>query len=739
MNKTGRILIKEGDRPSSESGYSTGTIIIVFLTLTFLLGACSSYEATVERQEELRYESVMVQPSWKYQERTAQKFILPAIGAAAGAVYGSQTEFTYEGETFEGSENAAIWAGLGLLGGVVLNNVITNRQSRSHRAFNMSQDEEWLKSWNRATGSDYLIREEARNNALVLVPRARVMAIRQDYKKLEDDLTQARPSTNYGALQDWKRKLSEEYSILPPSEVRYIEELIAENEVKVASADLEVQLTTIEEMEPTYSTITTLLRLSRDLGTVYHRADAESQQRFNKQVQNKISTVLTEILPAEEQKVERVSRLMQGIEELNVLLKDFNRRYGMLRDHNLVDAVYEQFHNNKEEILIANAQQIVSQIDGATSIDQLETLETRYFMAIRSDGGEVSDLRSRLSQREEAIIAAERQKRIAAQSAAQRRAQAALAAENAALAAENAKLTPNSLSTNGLLNETLMTKMYRGEFSDINLERDDMRFAVLYSAYLKSFAQQCGSYLPDDKIEMTREVCNQWMVTRNGWGVETSRSCTGWRTISTDLFADRDMYRAKVELEVLQTSDTFRHAIGMMSADDPLASTLNLVGDVTTLQKDMNTLVRQNACDSPSLMRFQDNLRLFALSKQPKRLTGNTFDSAVVNPPPGTLFEDQNYTELLEDLVYDQSKSWVMNQYLRGSVSNVSVASRDALGRPTKIEAQYVYNGFNNQSRGSVTLTFDDGWPECLYFFDNPVACRTPNRKIVDAYANGAY
>jgi hypothetical protein len=176
-----------------------------------------------------------------------------------------------------------------------------------------------------------------------------------------------------------------------------------------------------------------------------------------------------------------------------------------------------------------------------------------------------------------------------------------------------------------------------------------------------------------------------------------------------------------------------------LALTDALANTLNLVGDVTTFRKDMATLLRVNACDSPSLKRFEDNLRLFAQSKRPKRLAGDVVVSSVVNPPPGTLFEDQNYTKLIEELVYDQSRAWVMNQYLRGSVSNVSVSSRDALGRPTKIKARYTYSGFNDRSTGTVTLTFDEGWPECLYFFDNPVACRTPDRKIVDGYTRGAY
>lgn len=296
--------------------------------------------------------------------------------------------------------------------------------------------------------------------------------------------------------------------------------------------------------------------------------------------------------------------------------------------------------------------------------------------------------------------------------------------------------TSDDLVTRSLRNETLIFQIYKGKFADIDLEREDMRFYVLYKAYLDTYAKACYRHLPSNKVEMTRQVCNRERVTKNGWGVEISRSCVGWETEGTGLYADPDMYEAKRELDLLQASDAFRNVIGMLSADDPLASTMNLVGVAAVLREDMAKLLRMNACDSPGLRRFQENLRLFALSKRP---AGADAASATVSPPSGSQFEDQNYTRFIEDLVYDQSKSWVMNRYLRGSTSNVSVSSRDARGRPVKVTAQYLYDGFSGRSRGSVTLTFDEGWPKCLYFFDNPAACRTPDRKIVADYADGTY
>lgn len=48
---------------------------------------------------------------------------------------------------------------------------------------------------------------------------------------------------------------------------------------------------------------------------------------------------------------------------------------------------------------------------------------------------------------------------------------------------------------------------------------------------------------------------------------------------------------------------------------------------------DMDALVQMNACTSPGLVRFEDNLRLFALNKQPVRLDGKSLGSAVTVIP----------------------------------------------------------------------------------------------------------
>jgi hypothetical protein len=174
-----------------------------------------------------------------------------------------------------------------------------------------------------------------------------------------------------------------------------------------------------------------------------------------------------------------------------------------------------------------------------------------------------------------------------------------------------------------------------------------------------------------------------------------------------------------------------------MSGKNPLGTAMSTLGATQSITSDMSTLVQVNACNSPGLKRFQENLMLFALGKQPIRLSGGPATAPAASAAsPEVLSKDQNLTRLVQDLVLDQSRTWVMNRFVNGSVSNVAVSSRDAQGRPAKVTGSYLFNGNN---RGSVTISFSGGLPECIYFFDFPSMCRTPNRRIVEAYGNGAY
>jgi len=309
---------------------------------------------------------------------------------------------------------------------------------------------------------------------------------------------------------------------------------------------------------------------------------------------------------------------------------------------------------------------------------------------------------------------------------------------------QHSDLRPSSLKVKGLDNEKLLLKLYVGNFSGIKFNSDETRNSLILLSYLQSYNNYCYNSLPPDKVELKQQVCRQWYVTKNGWGQEISRSCTAYRTEGTGVFASPKMYRAKLQFENRLTEDALHRISQWMaqSQSNPMSGVMHNIDMVKfrlSIQRDMNYLMEAHPCKSPELMHFQENLRLYILGKEPIRLD---YDKALfAGPKPPAAPKNQNYSELLEDLVYQESKSWMMNQYVRGSISDVSISSTDQAGYPSRVMAKYIFKGgFNSKKfRGSVTVTFDSGIPECLYFFDFPNRCRPPNANVVAAYSQGDY
>lgn len=311
-------------------------------------------------------------------------------------------------------------------------------------------------------------------------------------------------------------------------------------------------------------------------------------------------------------------------------------------------------------------------------------------------------------------------------------------------AATTGPLSMAAFNAKGLTNERILMAIYSGDFAQIDFDREDLRFASLFEQYLRAYGRQCHAFLPANKVEIMNQECSTERVTKNGYGVETGRTCVNWVLVGSGLFADPILYDASKTATRLSQGDSLRHLGRMLTGgankSDPLAGTMQLASDAIAGKRDMGALVQMNACDAPGLRRFEDNLKQFALNRPAVKLNGSPAGpSPALTAVPGLPYRDHNYARLMEDLVAVHAKTWAMNRYVPGSISAVSVSARDKGGRPAKIAATYMFNGFRGRSNGSVTLDLVDGLPECMYFFDYPASCRTPNRKIVAAYAEGAY
>ncbi len=300
----------------------------------------------------------------------------------------------------------------------------------------------------------------------------------------------------------------------------------------------------------------------------------------------------------------------------------------------------------------------------------------------------------------------------------------------------NSLIAPK-LNTSGLANEKFIRSIFTGDFATIDFDRDEPGFSLILDAYIDAYWNKCGTSLPDDKVEITYQKCGRWVehTTTGYFGTTVTKDCLDWDTIYTKVYTSPAMYEAKTTVDALQSTDYFRNMFRIIKQDNPTEVIGNYVQQAIILKLDMSSFFSMNDCKSAGMKRFEQNLYAFAMNKLPIVLEG----SQIPRADPNVLLKDQDFSKLIDDLIYHQSKTWVINKYVPKSVTEENIVLKDGEGRPAKITANYEYMLGRQEIDGSVTLTFIDGLPNCLYFSDNPITCRTASRKIVLNYAMGKY
>ena len=188
-------------------------------------------------------------------------------------------------------------------------------------------------------------------------------------------------------------------------------------------------------------------------------------------------------------------------------------------------------------------------------------------------------------------------------------------------------LTSASFSASGLHNEALLTNLYIGNFKGIDFDRTNVLFEGLFSDYLKAYGSHCAAYLPKNKVELKETYCQQQDYQIDQYGTRVSSGCLIYGTRGTGIYADPTLNEAKEQLDSVAGPEMIHQAFNTMAGKNgdgmsSLLGALKTLGASQTITSDMDSLVEMNACPSPGLKRFQENLMLFALGKQPIVLPG---------------------------------------------------------------------------------------------------------------------
>ncbi|HMG86230.1 MAG TPA: hypothetical protein VK574_10815 [Terracidiphilus sp.] len=310
---------------------------------------------------------------------------------------------------------------------------------------------------------------------------------------------------------------------------------------------------------------------------------------------------------------------------------------------------------------------------------------------------------------------------------------------------------PMHFTAAGLNNEDDLVRIYTGDFQSIQLDRGSTVFMLIISGYMTDFGNDCKQFLPPNKVEITQQVCADGPSSQpySPDGVHDvygnriqNTGCTSYRTEGTGVYADPQLYDAVKDVAAQSQAHLVQNMLGIPTgksgrAANPFTISQEITDQLVAVKGETKSLIRANGCGSPGLKNFQSNLIRFANGENAVKYAG-AIASAPIASPSGGPAKDADYTRLLDDLVTDNARGWMMNRYQPGSISD-PIVSHDPRGFPVRIIARYSYSSSQGRQSGRVTVSFKDGTPECLYFSDAPDTCRAPSQRVISAYQRNAY
>lgn len=704
-----------------------------------LTSSCSTYQATVKKQDKLQYDAISVQPSWKYKKPGAKKLILPVIGLAAGGYYGYNNEFTYEGKVYKEKENAAIWGGVGLLAGLLINGILFPR--RRNKRFDSSQSNKWVSNYNKSIGKNYLIHEKGRNNSLILVPKEKVAILRSNYKKLIRDLEHEKPLTSFNRLQRWKQDLKEEYSILPSSEITLVSTKISKYESKVANNTLRRETDKVVDLPVRKESLKKISEFQSKNKLAALKATDGVRSAWEKTNINKINRVLRLALADDLQEIKGLKRDLDNIKSVNSIYEDLKSQYANFLDSEVLQEALTEASNIKSRILSQNTNLVQTNIAQAKTVNEVERLRNLWLFnpvpdrTVKFSLNQDLDFRSKAineeiaeaKRREQArLVKIEKERQLAAARAIQKA--GILSSETAGL-----KLSSDYIfNIKGLRREKLYFNIYVGNFEAIDFNPDDAEFYNLFRNFLFAYGKNCRSSLPANASQIMDSRCSKERVTTNGWGVETNRVCIEYEPDPTGVYAHPKAYFAYNKSERGVTGNSLQTMFGsLMRGKIPYQDVLV---HAEAHKYDMPILVSQNKCGGEGLLRFQENLRRFALNESPLLLEDMTNNSQTRSID----HSKHNLQKLVNDLIARDAQNWAINRFHRGT-TRIMDTKTDNQGQLAEIKASYRFEGWSGTSSNSVRIVFENGRATCMYFSDFPYKCKTPDRKIMGRFYRGEY
>lgn len=544
--------------------------------------------------------------------------------------------------------------------------------------------------------------------------------------QLEKELANvAKNNISKSELSQLKQRLVGEYAVLLDSELKQASSEIDAAIAVKSDTQLDEILASVELLNIEKSSLPRLAQLKQQGQQLLPKASQSKQTEFQSRLDTKAAAILKNAVESDLSLIDQ----SLGIAQINQKIIDFKNDYGSFSGNSEVSKGKQQLISIKEGLIDAQMKSIESSI---TQSDEgtFPSLKKKYMSHLTTQSAQYQKLNKLLNSRKRELA---EQQRIAQQ-------QKKLDASKDRITFLEANGTDEGtmqFKTLGLNNAAFFDYIYRGHFENIELDVNNSHFLMILSGYLNTFGSLCPDLLPEDKVEIMTQECSRENVTTNGWGVEVDRYCIAWRTVGTGIFADPKLYAAKMRLVAKQDQNALRTVIDMYTNPNAMGNSVDQIHKAKALLSDWSNFFRLNPCDSKSVEQFANNLLAFANQKSPTRLKGMSVYEKIkiLGGPAG----DQNYPKLLNDILVNQSKTWAMNRYVPNSISNVREFKSSDKTQTVSLRANYNFSGLMGKQKGSVTVKFKDGLPECIYFSDFPNNCKKPNGALVAKYGLGQY
>lgn len=166
--------------------------------------------------------------------------------------------------------------------------------------------------------------------------------------------------------------------------------------------------------------------------------------------------------------------------------------------------------------------------------------------------------------------------------------------------------------------------IYKGRFDVMKSYSwiDDIVISAIANQFMRKQAVKCGvSHIPSaNVVPVMDEVCVEEAVTRNGYGVVVSRSCSKWEDRPSGLYTSKELFQANARVKNRINKKVLSTAFKMLINREETLATQRIVSEILG---DLDKMLRLNGCGSEAIDRFEENLIRFINDERPLKLKKN--------------------------------------------------------------------------------------------------------------------